>query len=148
MGQLATDDAAVFAGAAAGDDFDAAELFGMGCMQEAFEGVEGGLGGFAVQVQRAGRRQFSGAEAVPGGFVEAGGVLAGDERGWARPRARGGRFFWLRDGCRFGVFDGGRRQLDFAAGKGGDAADVVGPLGAVVFGERARARWHVDEINR
>ncbi len=146
MGQLAADDAAMFAGAATGYDLDAAELFGMGHEQEAFEGVEGGLGSLAVQVERAGGRQFSGAEAVPGGFVEAGRVLACHQLGWARPGTRGGRCFWLRDKGWFGVFEGGLRQLDFAAGEGGYGAGVVGPLGSVAVGERA-ARCHTDETN-
>jgi hypothetical protein len=69
-------------GAAAGDDFHAADLFGMGGEKKAFQRVKGGLGGFAVQIQRAGRSELAAAEAVPGGAVQAGGLQAGDEGWW------------------------------------------------------------------
>ncbi len=65
MGELSADDTAVLAGAAAGDDFDAAELFGVGSVQETLQGVEGRLGGSAVEIEGAGGGELAGAEAVP-----------------------------------------------------------------------------------
>jgi hypothetical protein len=68
-GKFAADNAAGLAGAAAGDDFDAAQMVGVRGMQEAAQRLVGGLGGLSVQIQRAGGGELAAAKAVPGGFV-------------------------------------------------------------------------------
>eukprot|EP01037_Dinobryon_pediforme_P012880 gene12880-12979_t len=71
--EFAFDDASGFASAAAGDDFDAADVVGVGGDEEAVQGVVGALGRAAVEVDGADGVEFSGAEFVPGGVVQAAG---------------------------------------------------------------------------
>ncbi len=135
--QFAADDAATFAGAAAGYDFNAAQLFGMCGEQEALKGVQGGLRSLAMQVERSGRGEFSGAKPVPGGLVEAGRVLAGNQGVWSWPGAWSRRCFRLRDSRWSRGHSSGGRQRHVAPCEGGHVADVIGPGGAVVVCEGA-----------
>lgn len=148
MGQFATDDAAMLAGTAAGDDFDAPKLLGISGVQKTFERVKSGLRGAAVQVERAGGGELAGAEAVPTGFVESGRVFAGDQRARAFGGFGGGG---RREG---GVWGGRRRDGDgrcerhVAARKRRDVAYVVGPFGTIVVGEGARTPGHGFDLAR
>ncbi len=108
--------------------------------------MEGGLGGAAVQVERTGGWEFAGAEAVPGGFVETGRVLAGDQVAGAADGVCG-EWRW-RWGFLYGRWFEVWREVwrgwggDGAAGQRGDVADVIGPFGAVVIREGAWAPGH------
>ena len=90
--ELAPDCAAGFAAAAAGDDFDAADLFGVCGAEEGAQRGEGAGGGAAVEVEGSGGLHAAGAEAGPGCGVDARRVLADDE--WAEAAGAG----W-REGC-------------------------------------------------
>lgn len=140
--QFAADDAAMFTGAAAGDDFDAAQLLGVGGVQETLERVEGRLGCSAVQIQRAGSREFSCAEAVPTRLVEASGVLAGDERHAALSWFGGQRRRWPRLGGGWHRDSGRLGNRDIAPGQGGDVTDVVRPFGTIVVCQGTGAPGH------
>ncbi len=63
--QFAADDTAGLAGAAAGDDFDTAQMVGDGAVQEALQRMERRLRGLAVQIQRPGGTQLAALETVP-----------------------------------------------------------------------------------
>jgi len=89
VGEFAADGAAGVAAAATCYDFDAADVVGVGGLEEFFQGLVGGLDGFAVQVEGAFGAHAAAAKACPGGFVEAWGVNAGDEMG-----QRGGASLW------------------------------------------------------
>jgi hypothetical protein len=67
--------------AAAGDDFDAALMVGVGAADEVVQGVVGAVGGLAVQVEGSAGGELAEAEAGPGGVVDAGGLQADGERG-------------------------------------------------------------------
>jgi len=60
--------------ALSGNDFDAAELIGMGTLNEMRNSVMRAGGGEAVQVETADGAHFPGDEAFPCGFVQAAGV--------------------------------------------------------------------------
>ena len=90
-GELPADDAAVLPGAAARDDLYATDLVRIGGVYKVLQSVEGGLRGFAVQVQRAGGGELAAAQAVPGGAIQAGGLEPGDQGWWGLGSGAG---FW------------------------------------------------------
>ncbi len=77
--QLPPNDSAGFAAAAAGDDFDAADMIGGGTLQKTLKRQEGGLGGLAMEIQGSGGGETAAVEAVPGRAVQPGRVKAGDQ---------------------------------------------------------------------
>ena len=79
------------ADAAPGDDLDAADAVGMRAAEEGVQREEGALRRAAVQVQGAQGRRLAGAEAFPGGVVDARRTCADQQRQHADWRGRCGR---------------------------------------------------------
>lgn len=116
-------------------------MVGISGVQKPFQGVVSGLSRLSVQIQRSRRRQLTFAETVPGGFVKAGGRLAGGQRwpGYGTLRPDG----WRRR--RFGGSGGGRRRRlrrVRTAWQRADMAGVVGPMRLVMIGQRAGSAGH------
>jgi hypothetical protein len=74
--QFAPEHTAGFARTSAGDDFDAADMIGMGGMEEGVQRMEGALGGASMQIQSAGRGELAGPKPVPAGIIQSAGLRA------------------------------------------------------------------------
>jgi hypothetical protein len=147
--QFTPDHPAGLPAAASGDDFHAAHMVGRGIVQEPAERLEGGLRGFAVQIERSGSDHAAAREPVPGGAVEAGRVGARGQGGVHRALGctREGRRGWWCGGSRrgfghLGLVRAGRCRRCGAAAQGADVARECLPDGAIVFGQGAWTARH------
>jgi hypothetical protein len=91
VGEFAAEDAYAIRTTSAGDDLDAAEFVGLGGAEEGDEGLEGTVCGLAMQVEPLLGAQATGAEALPGGTIDAAGRFADGDGGLWRWGAVGER---------------------------------------------------------
>ena len=142
--QLAANDAAGFAGAAAGDDLHAADMVCGGIVQESLQGMERGLGGFAVEIEGCGWRacgrrwkRLQEARSSPAGCMP----VIRAEGGLACGRLRHLPWRWAGGRRR----ERGRHWRGLDRGFAGQEANLPGigvPRGAVMIGVGAGAARH------